>query len=229
MELFTEYITIDTDLERSIKVAKAIKNKLSEEMYQMVCKVASSNHIGKADLIYRFLILGFHVGPQIINHLSDSVVSKMIFIEKYVTREILHYYGFVRFHESEDQLLISIIQPKNNIIPLIAPHFADRFPQERFVICDDKREIAVLHVPNKPWVLVSTYDFPMEQLETLSYSEDRYQKLWNIFFEHIAIEDRKNSDLQRNLLPLRFRKNMTEFKLNNTINSAGNYKINRKE
>lgn len=46
----------------------------------------------------------------------------------------------------------------------------------------------------------------------LSEREDFIQSLFRHFVSTISIEDRKNTDLQRNLLPLRFRPFMTEFR-----------------
>ena len=48
---------------------------------------------------------------------------------------------------------------------------------------------------------------------SLQYSEDEkdMQKLWKLFVDTIAIKERKNRDLQRQLLPLWFRKYMKEY------------------
>ena len=52
----------------------------------------------------------------------------------------------------------------------------------------------------------------MDEL-TLTYSEDekQLQKLWKLFVNTIAIKERVNPKLQRQMLPLRFRKYMKEF------------------
>ena len=42
-------------------------------------------------------------------------------------------------------------------------------------------------------------------------TETDYQKLWKSYFTHMAIEERINPKLQRNMLRLRFRTHMTEF------------------
>ena len=47
--------------------------------------------------------------------------------------------------------------------------------------------------------------------EMYSDEEVRIQNLFKIFHESIAISERKNFKLQRQLLPLRFRDNMVEF------------------
>ena len=52
----------------------------------------------------------------------------------------------------------------------------------------------------------------MDEL-ALTYSEDekQLQKLWKLFVDTIAIKERVNPKLQRQMLPLRFRKYMKEF------------------
>jgi probable DNA metabolism protein len=212
LELFAEYVTVDTDLDLSQKVAKSIREKISEEAYEMCCCVALSDYSGKADLIYRFLILGFAVGKQIVEHLSNEVVNSMFRINKNVNNEAHHLLGFVRFSEQENGLLTSVIHPKNNVLTIITPHFADRLPREQFMIYDANRKLASLHVPDTPWILVQAPELNQDRLDEVSSYEDKYRELWLTFFEHIAIQERVNFKLQRNNLPLRFRPDLIEFK-----------------
>jgi len=216
LELFSEYIQVDTDYDLAFKVSRSIKEKISEEAYQMLCRVALSNHQGKADLIYRFMILGFHMGAKIMNHLSDESVGNVYKINRNVNYEAHHFLGFLRFSEQESGLLTAVIHPKNNVLTLIAPHFEDRLPEERFVIYDANRKVAALHMPGKPWILVEAQKFEISKLKDYSYEEDEYQILWKAFVQHIAIKERTNMKLQRNMLPIRFRADMTEFQSSET-------------
>jgi probable DNA metabolism protein len=215
IELFAEYIAVDTNSELSNKVAKSIKDKISLEAYEMSCRVALSDYEGKADLIYRFLILGFAVGSTIIEHMSNEVVNMIFKVNKNVGNEAHHLMGFVRFSEQDNGLLTSIIHPKNNVLTLITPHFADRLPQERFLIYDANRRLAALHVPNTPWIIAEVPDIDQNRVREVSAYEDQYRDLWISFFDHIAIKERTNPKLQRNNLPLRFRGDMTEFNRSN--------------
>lgn len=213
IELFSEYIQTETDYDLAQKVAKAVKSKISEEAYEMICRVALSDHQGKADLIYRFMILGFAAGPGIIQHLSNEVVASVFKINRFVNNESHHLLGFIRFSEQENGLLTSVIHPKNNVLSLVTPHFVDRLPRERFIIYDGNRNIASIHVPGKPWILMGLENFPDQGFDIASCEEDEYRDLWKIFFKHIAIKERENFKLQRNNLPLRFRTDMTEFQI----------------
>lgn len=211
IELFAEYEVVDTDYVLANKVGRSIRDKISEEAYEMSCHVALSDYSGKADLIYRFLILGFATGPTITEHMSNEIVNKMLKVNKNVGNEAHHLLGFLRFSEQKNGLLTSIIHPKNNVLSLVTPHFADRLPLERFLIYDGNRKLAALHVPNKPWIIAEVPDIDQDRIREASAYEDQFRDLWITFFDHIAIKERDNYKLQRNNLPLRFRGDMTEF------------------
>lgn len=211
IELFSEYIAVDTDYALAMKVSKSIKEKISEEAYDMICRVALSDYCGKADLMYRFMILGFSMGSDIIQHLSNEVVNQVFRLNKNVNNEAHHLFGFVRFSEQENGLLTSVIHPKNNVLTILTPHFADRLPQERFLIYDENRKLATFYVPGNSWILAKIPEIDQSKLEEITIGEDEYRDLWKAFFNHIAIKERVNPKLQRNNLPLRFRGDMTEF------------------
>lgn len=211
IELFAEYIPVETDYSLSEKVGVSIRKKISEEAYEMVCRVALSDYLGKADLIYRFLILGFSVGSSIVEHMSNEVVNNVFRVSKNVGNEAHHLLGFIRFSEQENGLLTAVIHPKNNVLTIVTPHFADRLPQEQFMIYDENRKLATFHVPGSSWILAQIPEIDQEKLESITIREDEYRDLWRAFFHHIAIKERVNPKLQRNNLPLRFRGDMTEF------------------
>lgn len=210
IRLFSEYIMVNTDLEKALKVSRSVRQKISEEAYEMACRVALSDYHEKGDLIYRFLILGFRIGKDVVNHLSNDVVNQVVKINRNVGREVHHFLGFLRFSQLENGVLVSVIHPKNNIISLLAPHFADRLPEEKFVIFDGFRNICALHMPGNPWILSDLPDMDDNVIRQLE-NNDLYKDLWKVFFENIAVRERINLKLQRNNLPLRYRKDMTEF------------------
>lgn len=212
MELFSEYINVVVDNEKTYKVAKAIREKISEDAYNMVCNVVCSNNKEKGDVIYRFLILGFAMGPQVVDHLSNDIVVKLFEMNRNVNYEAHHFLGFLRFSEGRSNILLSKIKPQNDILRLIAPHFSDRFEQENFIIYDETRKTAIFHRSGYHWIYTLADKFDIELFNELSEQEEKFQILWKTFFESIAIEERKNRNLQRNNLPIRFRSNMLEFK-----------------
>ena len=77
-----------------------------------------------------------------------------------------------------------------------------------------KRNIYALHEARKDWYLV--YDPQgLDKIEyTVSDKEKQYSELVSEFFHTIAIKERENPALQLNMLPLRYREHMTEFRQN---------------
>ena len=58
MTLFSEYITVIPDQEKSRKVQRSIRSRISDEAYDMVMKTVLSQEPEKGEVIYRFLIWG---------------------------------------------------------------------------------------------------------------------------------------------------------------------------
>lgn len=66
-----------------------------------------------------------------------------------------------------------------------------------------------LHVPGKPWIIAELGGMSLADYDLRV--DDEYKILWKAFFNNIAIKERINPKLQRNNLPIRFRRDMTEF------------------
>lgn len=210
-EFFSEYQVVKTDLEVSGKVVNTIRKKLGHDAYIRTYRGAMSSNERKADIIFRFLIDAFRIGPGIGECLSFPSVMDLYELDRNVMNEQHHYLGFVRFSELENKALVSIITPKNNILTLIAPHFSDRLSMENWIIYDKNRKTAALHVSGRDWALVSNEEID-ENISQMDDEQEREIKdLWKLFFHTIAIKERVNPKLQRSNLPLRFRDRMTEW------------------
>ena len=211
MELFSEYIPVEPDEEKAEKVARSIRSKISEEAYEMVGYAAVSDSPWKADRILRFLMLGFRVGASVVNRLGDDAVRDLFELRRYVGNELHLYTGFLRFSELDNGVMFAKFEPKSDLAALIMPHFANRFPDENMVIYDVKRKKAAVCREGGKWFMTEVSDEIAECVMNATDTEADYQKLWKSYFTHMAIEERINPKLQRNMLRIRFRTHMTEF------------------
>lgn len=209
ISLFEDYIDVSTDKALSEKVASSILRKLSFEVYMNVYYAGLSDDENKASYIYHFLQKAFKCGGSIMNKLQDNDVNRIYKLRRAVGNEAGHYREFIRFEELENGVLAGRIEPKYNIVPLITDYFADRMHNEHWIILDTKRSISAVHVAYKGYAFTDQItETDLLNFSGLSKKEADFQALWKRFFDTIAIEERINPNLQRNLMPLRFRKYM---------------------
>lgn len=210
-ELFARYIPVETDYEKAEKVARTLRNKVSNPVYEWLQKCSVSYDPGKADGIYRGIILALHMGGRVKDHLTRPEVQYLMELERHVVNEIQHELQFLRFEELENGVLFAKINPKNAVLPYMAEHFADRFSGENWVIADTVHRMVLIHESGKGCSLAEMSDVDLEALElSVSAGEELWQRLWKRFVDSIAIKERINPRLQMQMLPKRFRKYMKE-------------------
>lgn len=219
--LFHEYINVTTNFEKSAKVARTLQKRMGTETYEELCQAASAletlsrrkNYIDKADAIYKTIVLAFSLpdSSKVLNYLGEPYVNYVFQLSRSTGNEAHHLLGFLRFQELENGVLFAKIHPKNDVLPFLGDHFADRLPQENFMIYDETRRLAVLHPSGKGFFITDTEGLDLEMLQRFSPQEQEYQKLWCRFFDSIAIEARKNPKLQNQNLPKRFQQDIVEF------------------
>ena len=80
------------------------------------------------------------------------------------------------------------------------------------MIADTVHRTVLIHGVNQHTIYAAMTEADLEEL-MLHYSaeEKEWQKLWKVFVDAIAIKERVNRNLQRQMLPLHFRKYMKEF------------------
>lgn len=213
--LFAEYIPVETDAGKALKVINTLRRRFGEEDYMRLCFALSSKEPEKAQAVYRTVAKGLAGGCRpghLLDNLADDNVNMVFSLARGANNEYLHLKGFARFSELENGVLYSEIGPKNNILTFLMPHFADRFPMENFMLHDDARGLFGVHPAGKDWYLMQNDELRPDEGLKLSDREREYQELFQYFCNKIAIGERRNLELQRNMLPLRFREYMTEFK-----------------
>ncbi len=212
LELFAEYVEIEDDEALAAKVAASIKRKISMDAYEQVYYAALSSDPERGDAIYRFLMVGFRYGREVVNMLANPHVRKVFELSRNVGRETHNYLGFIRFcqcNHNNMPLLLARFDPKNNILDMVSHHFADRLLQENWIIVDTKRNICSLHNAGSRYYII--HDIPNELLNLLvtqsleAFENKAYEELWETFRSSITIESRRNESLQQQLMPLRYR------------------------
>ena len=210
--LFSEYYTAVPDAVQEEKVARTIRNKISVRVYEVIVRALLSNRPDKADAVYHLLVLAFQVKENVLSMYSNPYVMAVFEMCRYVANEAHLYNGFLRFEEDVNGIMVARFQPINDLLEVVTPHFEGRFSNENFIIYDTGRNKASFHRAGYPFVIRDVTQEEMEKFLTISSREGEFQHFWQTFFETIAISERENPKLQRNMMPLHYRKYMTEFK-----------------
>ena len=213
MELFADYIDVESSIKKMNSVLDAIKEKISHEAYEYVMKAIVSGDAGRGDVIYQFITYGFTLGAKVVMAVQFQEVADMFTLVRSVQNEAYRYIEVLRFKEviHKPPLLLSVIEPKHDIVAHLANHFTDRFNSEWFIIYDARHHKAVFHEAGGKWEVRLLSENEEQRLKELNETEEEYSDLWKVFFENIAVKERENKKLQTGNLPLRFRGHMTEF------------------
>jgi len=199
----TEYVV--TDVSAAGTVRRAVIEKISPDAWDLLSTVFMSCMKHKETAMLRFLRLGFKEGAKVTGMISHPDVAPMLEAERFLMNERHLLLGFVRFSDFDGKL-ISVITPKNEVLPFLASHFIGRFHTEEFMIYDKNHRVALVYEKGRASMV------PMDGL-VLPPSQDReltYRTLWKKFYDTIAIKERYNPKCRMTHLPRRYWENMVE-------------------
>ncbi|HBU12982.1 MAG TPA: DNA metabolism protein [Clostridiales bacterium] len=198
--------TVDTDGEKARRVAAGICEKIGKDALLFVQRSFLTCLPHKEKHILVFLKKAFRIGPKIMRMPTDDAVNALFNAVRHLSNEVHLLSGFIRFSIHRD-MMASEITPKNYVLPLLAPHFADRDPNERWLIHDKTHGMALIYEGGNAQILeVEEFTLPAPDAE-----EVKFQKLWTLFYDTIAIEGRYNPKCRMSHMPKRYWENMTEF------------------
>lgn len=203
---FDQIHTIETDIDKAQKVFTALKKIFSKSHLNTIYHVfLCDSQNFEYDLLH-FIQLGFKDIANLSN-ITNASIFRIQSLEKEYLRLTHKMYGFVRFEELDDKILYAKIETKFNILMLLGNHFSHRLGNNPFIIHDIPRSLAYVRENNQSDIKeVSAFETP-----THSDDEIHFKRLWKTFFHSVAIENRKNLKLQKQLVPLLYRAHMSEF------------------
>lgn len=212
MLLFSEYYAVAPDGEQAEKVVRTLRRKVPGQVCETILGALYSENPEKADAVYHMLPDAFRMGGGIMGRLAEPYVRAVFEMNRAVRNEAHEYLGFLRFEEQKNGIMLARFSPKNDLLEIVTPHFENRFPEEDFVIYDTRRGKAAFHRKGTPFVIRALSEEEFGRFFQISSEERQFQAMWKLFFETIAVKERENHELQRNLMPLHYRTYMTELR-----------------
>ena len=215
--LFASYLEVETKTELAQKVVNTVRRRFGEEVWEEISYAMAAGDERKGTAVYRTIAAGLsgRIRTRLTDGLGDEWIRIAFELSRRVRNEVNRVQQFLRFREAEEGYLFALTEPKEDVIAFLVPHFVDRLPLENFVIADTVRGIAGVHAARKSWFLVRLHEDEKGRLTGMAghatQEERKVAELFRCFWHTIGIRERKNPRLQQQLLPLRFRGNMTEF------------------
>lgn len=209
LNILDTYVTIVTDTEKSDKVYDAVLRKVSLDAIQRAFYIYLSESPDAGTLIYKYLRLGFKVGRLLDNHLQEDDVLDAQRLGNTVSKEVHRMKGLLRFVKLQGEIYYAKYEPDNNITMLVAPHFKERLSDQNWIIHDTRRGLSAIYNKTE-WIM--TDNLPSD-LPQLSDCELHFQSLWKEYYRSIAISERTNPRCQKNHMPVRYWRNLTEMGL----------------
>ncbi len=193
-----------TDAQKARRVKAFMKASVGEEFAFMARAAFLSRREDRFRSIVKTIHLSRSMGKAVLDLLDDSVL-RFIACQKETRREAHRFTGLLRFRQMRDGSMLAVFSPRNDVLTLVLPHFADRFPGERLVLYDESRRLAGLSGQGRIEFVRVERIAPEETL-----LEAELQDLWRAFFESLAIRERENPRLQRQHMPKYTWKHLTE-------------------
>lgn len=198
---------VNTDETHARRVEASVPAKIGKDALALLQHVFLSCLPRKELHMLDFMRLGYRHGPQVMKMLTNDTVNLLKKTELQTTHEAHLYSGFVRFSVHEG-LLVASIKPKSCVLPLLGPHFAERFPNERFLIYDETHRMVCAYAGGY-FYTAGDVDMVMPAPDA---DELAYRRLWRMFYDTVTVEGRGNNTCRRTLMPKRYWDRMTEFR-----------------
>jgi probable DNA metabolism protein len=197
---------IETDRSKADKVYNSIEEKISLEALKKVFYAYLSELPKSGICILKYLRIGYKIGRQVDENLSNDAVLAIDKISHKVSIEKHRFLGILRFKMLENEILYAALEPEYNIVGLLASHFASRLSNENWIIHDIKRNVAALY-NKKEWIVK---EMTLENELIIHEDEEDYQDMWRAYYKHMAIQSRKNLKLKKNYMPMKYWKHLVE-------------------
>ena len=204
-ESFFELLYVPTVPEQARRVWGSFPKKFGRGAERMILAAYLNREVGREKDILSFLRLAYPMGREAFNAHSFPEVMRFNRLAQATENECHLLLGFLRFEEYNGALA-AVIEPKHSPLPLMRPHFVDRFPEERFIIYDKTNHLALVYQPHD-WRILHIDSLTLPEMEK---KEAAMQLLWAQYYKTVAIRERENPRCRMTHMPKRFWPHMTE-------------------
>ncbi|MHC2990433.1 DNA metabolism protein [Pontibacter sp. HJ8] len=214
--MFGDTVRVVTDENKAGRVWQGLQRKLTATALESLYYTYLWEQTGFEQLVFDYARLAFDFNGSIEGNYTTPCVLQVQQVHKQVHREKHRMEAFVRFQKTADGLFYAVISPDFNVLPLIIRHFQKRYADQRWAIYDTRRRYGAYY----DLVSTSFINLEAQAMAPTRYgvlTEDRYdaeeakyQQLWQVYFDHVNVPERKNSKLHLRHIPKRYWKYLSE-------------------
>ena len=213
--LFARPAYRETDAATAARVWEGLLPLLDQEARARLYHVFLSEDADREGLIFRYVDLALRTPADISGHFANDDVRRVQRLGQQLFREKHRMEAFVRFEKTRDGLFHATIEPDFDVLPLIASHFTKRYADQRWLIYDRRRRYGLYYDLTRTDLVQFDGAGPARggsavSATVLDEREPLFQTLWQAYFDHVNIPERRNLKLHRRHLPLRYWKYLSE-------------------
>lgn len=226
LRLGQEERVIETNMDYAMLVRRSIMRNFGKEVFEAIQCAAASDEPKAPHAVYQFTrkLLGqckacagcskkgfcTHAcqvasNRSVLDQIGDPLTYEIHRLRCSVLNEREYMVQFIRFEHMEGDVWFARCNPKAKVIPLLMSWFIARFNTQRFVIFDETHKISGVF-DGRNWHLVQGDVTPPARVS----NEVSMQNAWRRYFDSLCVDERYNPELQRQNMPKRFWKNLTE-------------------
>ena len=213
--LFAQAVAITTDETLATRTWDGLLRFMPEPARARLYHVFLSEDPERELLIFRYADTALRAGRDISDNYADATVRRCQRLAQQLFREKHRMEAFVRFEKAQDGLFHATIEPDFDTLPLIASHFTKRYADQRWLIYDRKRHYGLYY----DLVQTTIVEFEANgaslrrgevSATVLDEREPLFKILWQAYFDHVNIPERKNLKLHQRHIPKRYWKYLSE-------------------
>ncbi len=208
---FEPPITVETNDTHAKRVLKGIQKQCGKSGVDLIYQCFLSEQKGIEIKIHHFIRTAMSAKENVLQNYRDDTILQLHQIKKMIGREVHRMHAFVRFQETKDGMLVALINPDFNVLPLSGKHFVKRYPALHWLIYDTKRHYGWHYDQHQSnFITLSEKQHEYLSKDLLTNSETDYQALWQTYFKKTDIPERRNMKLHMQHVPKRYWKFLVE-------------------
>ncbi|WP_101912522.1 TIGR03915 family putative DNA repair protein [Megasphaera vaginalis (ex Bordigoni et al. 2020)] len=206
--LFGQEKEVGTDAGKAVRVLQGLKASCGKEAVHFLYYAFLAETAEREPVLLYYIRRLFTWRQTWRRHLSDELIWQTRLWAQKTGNERHKLLGLLRFQKLSDGMLYGPVAPTAAVVPLLAPHFIRRFPEERWIIHDRRRGVGVLYEQHETAIV----EIPCSRSPDLAAEELCWQSLWQRYYRTAAIEERRNELLRRSFMPYKYWPDLIEMK-----------------